>query len=176
MMFHRHGHERRERAFGFGNPWEGGHGRHPGRGRGRRGNTRAAVLGLLAERPMHGYEMISELEQRTGGVWRPSPGSIYPTLQMLEEEGLIVPDEPGDGGKRRYTLTDRGRVEAESAEQPLRGFDKGRIAEAQQFREAGFGIMHALRQVGMAGTEEQRAQALEILNETRRKLYALLAE
>src|SRR5918997_943489 len=95
-----HPHERlRRRAFGFGvgSPFERGplgHGRQGGRGgRGKRGNTRAVILGLLAERPMHGYEMISELEQRTGGVWRPSPGSIYPTLQMLEEEGLIVADE-----------------------------------------------------------------------------------
>jgi DNA-binding PadR family transcriptional regulator len=134
------------------------------------------VLGLLAERPMHGYEMISELEQRTGGVWRPSPGSIYPTLQMLEEEGLITPDETGEGGKRRYTLTDRGREEAERGERPWHGFDQSHIAQAQQFREVGFGIMQALRQVGMMGTEEQRAQAIEILNDTKRKLYALLAE
>lgn len=181
MMFHRHAHERRSRAFGFGPPWEGGgrgHGRQPGRGggRGRRGNTRAAVLGLLAERPMHGYEMISELEQRTGGVWRPSPGSIYPTLQMLEEEGLITADEPGEGGKRRYTLTDEGRARAEGGELPWHEFDQSHIAQAQQFREVGFGIMHALREVGRVGTEAQRAQAIEILNDTRRKLYALLAE
>jgi len=179
MMFHRHPHERRLRAFGFGPPWERGgpgQGRHEGRGRGRRGNTRAAVLGLLTERPMHGYEMISELEQRTGGVWRPSPGSIYPTLQMLEEEGLITADEPGEGGKRRYTLTDKGRATAESGERPWREFDQGHIAHMHQVREAGFGIMQAMRQVGMMGTDEQRAQAVEILNDTKRKLYALLAE
>jgi len=181
MMFHRHGHERRLRAFGFGRPWEaGGHGRPQGGGGGRRGgrrgNTRAAVLGLLAERPMHGYEMISELEQRTGGVWRPSPGSIYPTLQMLEEEGLITAAEPGEGGKRRYTLSDKGRAEAEGGERPWHDFDKSHIAQAQQFREVGFGIMQALRQVGMMGTDEQRDQAIEILNDTKRKLYALLAE
>lgn len=177
-MFHRHAHERRHRAFGFGPPWEGGgpgERRHQGR-RGRRGNTRAAVLGLLTERPMHGYEMISELEQRTGGVWRPSPGSIYPTLQMLEEEGLITPDETGEGGKRRFALTDKGRAEAERGERPWRAFHPAHIAEAQQFREVSSAIMLALRQVGKVGTEEQRAQAIEILNETRRKLYALLAE
>ncbi len=151
--------------------WGRGHMR--GHGRGRRVNTRAAVLGLLAERPMHGYEMISELEQRTGGAWRPSPGSIYPTLQLLEDEGLIVSEE--SGGRKRFTLTEAGRAEAADAGQPWQDFDQGRIAEMQQFREAGFGIMQALQQVGASGTAEQRQQALEILNETKRKLYAILA-
>jgi DNA-binding PadR family transcriptional regulator len=172
-MFRNHLHERRGRAFGFDPGWERGHRQGHGRGRGRRGNTRAAVLALLTERPMHGYEMISELEQRTGGVWRPSPGSIYPTLQLLEDEGLITSEE--SGGRRRFTLTDAGRAEAENADQPWRGLDEGRMAQAQAFREAGFGIMQALRQVGMTGNEDQRRQALEVLNETKRKLYAILA-
>src|SRR5215468_4796190 len=87
-----------------------------GRGRGgpraRRGDVRAAVLALLAERPMHGYEMIKEIEERTDGAWTPSAGSIYPTLQMLEDEGLISGQEIE--GKRRFTLTDSGREEQES--------------------------------------------------------------
>src|SRR3977135_353153 len=78
-----------------------------GRGRGgpraRRGDVRAAVLALLAERPMHGYEMIKEVEERTGGAWTPSAGSIYPTLQMLEEADLIRGEE--SDGKRRFSLT-----------------------------------------------------------------------
>ena len=74
-------------------------------------NVRPALLALLLERPMHGYEMIQELEARTGGVWRPSPGSVYPTLQLLEDEGLIAGEE-GEG-RRRFTLTDAGRAEAE---------------------------------------------------------------
>ena len=82
-----------------------------GRGRGgaraKRGDIRAAVLALLAEKPAHGYEMIKELEERTGGAWRPSPGSIYPTLQLLEDEGLIKGNE--SEGKRRFELTDEGR-------------------------------------------------------------------
>jgi DNA-binding PadR family transcriptional regulator len=157
---------------GFGRGF-GGHGR--GHGRGRRVNTRAAVLGLLAEteRPMHGYEMISELEQRTGGAWRPSPGSIYPTLQLLEDEGLIVSEETGC--RKRFTLTDTGREEAATAGQPWQDFDQTHIVEMQQFREAGFGIMQALQQVSSAGSAEQRRQALEIMNETKRKLYAILA-
>jgi DNA-binding PadR family transcriptional regulator len=172
-MFRGHLREHRRRAFGFDPSWDRGHRHGPGRGRGRRGDTRAAVLGLLAERPMHGYEMISELEQRTGGVWRPSPGSIYPTLQLLEDEGLIVSEQ--SEGRKRFTLTDEGRAQAATAEQPWRGLDESRVSEMQAFREAGFGIMQALRQVGMTGNEDQRRQALEVLNETKRRLYAILA-
>jgi DNA-binding PadR family transcriptional regulator len=156
---------------GFG---PGGRGR--GGGRGRRGNVRAAVLGLLLERPMHGYEMISELENRTGGVWRPSPGSIYPTLQLLEDEGLV--EATAQDGRKSYALTEAGRTAAENETDraPWNEFTADQVSEAQDFRMAAFGIMQALHQVGAAGTDEQRARALEVLNETRRKLYAILAE
>ena len=93
-----------------GGPPEFGMGRiafGPDRGpRARRGDVRAAILALLAENPMHGYEMIQEIEERTDGLWRPSAGSIYPTLQLLEDEGLIAGEEAE--GKRRFTLTDAG--------------------------------------------------------------------
>lgn len=182
---HQHGHDPRMFAFGRppfpgfppGPPFERGrHGGRGGRGRGRRGNVRAAILALLAERPMHGYEMISELENRTGGVWRPSPGSVYPTLQLLEDEGLI--EAVADGGRKSYTLTEAGRAAAEaSAERaPWQEFTDSEVNEAQDFREASWGIMQALRQVGMEGNDEQRARALEVLVETKRKLYAILAE
>ena len=69
----------------------GHHGDHGHRQRARRGAVRGAILRLLAERPMHGYELIGELEERTGGRWRPSPGSVYPTLAQLEDEGLVRP-------------------------------------------------------------------------------------
>src|SRR5581483_866443 len=98
----------------FGPPWRG-RGRGwggPGR-RARRGDVRAAVLALLAERPMHGYEMIQELEERTGGLWRPSPGAVYPALQLLEDQGLVRADTESD--KRRFELTDAGREEAAKA-------------------------------------------------------------
>src|ERR687889_266882 len=88
----------------------GGRHRHGyGRGgpRARRGDVRAAVLALLDERPMHGYEMIKEIEERTGGIWKPSAGSIYPTLALLEDEGLVRGEE--SDGKRRFTLTDEGK-------------------------------------------------------------------
>jgi len=156
----------------------GGFGGGPGRGGPRRGrpNVRNAVLALLVERPMHGYEMIQELESRTGGIWRPSPGSIYPTLQLLEDEGLIVAEE--SGGRKRYALTDAGRPEAERAAQaaPWQDYGDENVSMAQDYRDAIFGIMNALRQVGFNGSNEQRAGALEVLVETKRKLYALLAE
>src|SRR5882757_9542254 len=85
------------------------HGRGRGGPRARRGDVRAAILALLAERPMHGYEMIKEIEERTSGAWTPSAGSIYPTLQMLEDEGLIRGEE--SDGKRRFTLTDEGSAQ-----------------------------------------------------------------
>jgi len=131
-----HGHgggwfgEARRRGFGFppGFPFGGpggpggpgfgpdfGH-RGPRRGgRGARQNVRPAILALLVERPMHGYEMIQELDARTNGIWRPSPGSVYPTLQLLEDEGLI--EATAEGGRKSYQLTADGRPEAETAAQ-----------------------------------------------------------
>ncbi len=161
-------------GFGFGGPGGPGHGHR--RGGGKRPNVRNAVLALLAERPMHGYEMIQELESRTGGIWRPSPGSVYPTLQLLEDEGLIAAEN--EGGRKRFALTDAGRAEAETAAQnpPWQQFTDDSMSQVQDFRDAAFGIMNALRQVGFNGTPEQREQALDVLNETKRKLYAILAE
>ncbi len=189
-------HESRMHAFGGWRPptppggwagawaggWPGGFGPghhgpgHHGRGRGRRsGNVRAAILALLVERPMHGYEMIQEIDQRTGGVWRPSPGSVYPTLQLLEDEGLITSEE--SGGRKRFTLTDQGRPEAaEAAENaPWRDFSEETVASGQDTREAIFGIMNALRQIGMSGDREHWQRAVAVLNDTKRRLYAILA-
>lgn len=125
---------------------------------------------------MHGYEMIQELDTRTGGIWRPSPGSIYPTLQLLEDEGLILSEE--SGGRKRFTLTEAGRADAEqvAANPPWREYADDTVSQAHDYRDAIFGIMNALRQVGFSGTDEQRARALEVLVDTRRKLYAILAE
>ena len=155
-------------------PWGFG-GRGRGRGRRGRGDVRAAILALLAERPMHGYEMIQELEARTGGVWRPSPGSVYPTLQLLEDEGLIVGEEAE--GRRRFTLTDAGRAEAERQGQtPWEQVTAGVAPAAWSLRDAIGQIVQASWSVAHAGTEAQQAKALEILNDSRRRLYAILAE
>src|SRR4030095_8429723 len=117
---------------------------------------------------MRAYEMITERETRTGGVWRPSPGSVYPTLQLLEDEGLIVAEETG--GRKRFALTDAGRPEADRAAgaAPWSEFGDDTVSQAQDFREAAFGIMDALRQVGFNGTDEQRTRPLAVLHETRR--------
>ena len=152
----------------------------PGRGRGRRrrgrGNVRAAILALLVERPMHGYEMIQELENRTGGVWRPSPGSVYPTLQLLEDENLIVGEEVE--GRKRFALTDAGRAEAERYTQraPWEEATEGIAPTAFGLRNALVQVAEAAWTVGSAGTEVQQTRALEVLTEARRRLYAILAE
>ncbi|MFC3382269.1 PadR family transcriptional regulator [Couchioplanes azureus] len=160
---------------GWGHEGPGGRGHRRG-GRGSRPNVRPALLALLLERPMHGYEMIQELESRTGGIWRPSPGSVYPTLQLLEDEGLI--EAEATGGRKRFSLTEAGRAEAEAAAEnpPWARFSDDTMSQVQDFRDAAVGIMSALRQVGFSGTPEQRQQALEVLNDTKRKLYAILAE
>ncbi|WP_405013620.1 PadR family transcriptional regulator [Kitasatospora sp. NBC_01539] len=172
---------------GFGGPGFPGHGgRGPGGGwgpgggrrggRARRGDVRASLLALLKERPMHGYEMITEIGERTGGAWRPSPGSVYPNLQMLEEEGLIVAQE--SSGKKLFELTDAGRAEADAgAESPWE--DAGRGVDWEAVQEAGAAMAavdHAIRQVVTTGTAEQRAKGLAVLNEAKRKLYLILAD
>ena len=101
-------------GFGFGG---GPRGRRGGGRRGKRGDVRAAILTLLSDRPMHGYEMIQEISERSGGLWRPSPGSVYPTLQLLVDEGLIVGTE-SEGSKRLFELTEEGRAAAEKVETP----------------------------------------------------------
>lgn len=168
---------------GFGWPFDrgpgrrGGPGRHGGgRGRARRGDVRAAILALLGERPMSGYEIISELEERTGGLWRPSPGSVYPTLQLLEEKGLVAVED--SGGKKRYGLTDDGRDELakqQEAPSPWDEVTRGVGPTVWQLREGVFNIVMATRQIADAGTAAQQSAAVEILADTRRRLYGLLA-
>ena len=119
---------------------------------------------------MNGYQIIQEIAERSGGVWKPSPGSIYPTLQQLEDEGLVRAHE--QDGKRVYTLTDEGRAEAERrlAQAPPW------VSEGPNFRESIKGLALAYRQVVAAGTAEQVDQANQILVDARKQLYRLLAE
>jgi len=142
-------------------------------GRRRRGDVRAAALALLAERPMHGYEMIQELEERTGGVWRPSPGAVYPALALLEDQGLVTATE--SDGKRRFAITDAGRAEVPERA-PWDDVTQGIDPVQFQVRDTVAQIAVAAQQVVMAGTDDQRARAAELLAQTRRGLYALLAE
>ncbi|MEU6444444.1 PadR family transcriptional regulator [Streptomyces sp. NPDC047046] len=159
---------------GFGPGGPGGPGGR--RGRARRGDVRASILALLKDRPMHGYEMIQEIAERSGGAWKPSPGSVYPTLQLLEDEGLIV--SRSEGGKKLFALTDEGRTAAEDGpEAPWEEAGKGVDWEALgEIRQAGFGLMEAFGQVWKTGSKEQRDRAVAVLNETRKRLYLILAE
>jgi DNA-binding PadR family transcriptional regulator len=125
---------------------------------------------------MHGYEMIQELEARTGGVWRPSPGSVYPTLQLLEDEDLIAGEEVD--GRRRFALTEAGRAEVErqGRQAPWEEVTAGVAPVAWNLRSAVGQVIQASWSVAGAGSEAQQARALEILTDARRRLYAILAE
>jgi DNA-binding PadR family transcriptional regulator len=140
----------------------------------RRGDVRGAILALLTERPMHGYEMMQELESRSGGAWRPSAGSIYPTLQQLEDEGLVRSEEVGD--RRRYTLTDAGREEAGRREGPPPWEASGAAGGGGELREAAFRVAAAVMQAASTGTDEQVAQVREILVDARQRIYSVLGE
>jgi DNA-binding PadR family transcriptional regulator len=157
-----------------------GRGRGPGGPRGpraRRGDVRAAILALLSEKPMHGYEMLKELEERTEGVWRPSAGSIYPTLQLLEDEGLIEGTE--DEGKRRFTLTEAGTEQAakrESDSTPWEEVSAGAGADRAKLGLAAHQLSSAVGQVFHAASPQQRERVTEILDQARRSIYGILAE
>jgi DNA-binding PadR family transcriptional regulator len=137
--------------------------------------VRAAILTLLVERPMHGYEMIQEIKERSGELWRPSPGSVYPTLQLLADEGLIV--DEGSGARRLYALTEEGRAAAAKIETPpweeiARDADPRDVS----LRDAIGQLMGATVQVAQAATDGQKKRAVEVLKEARRELYAILGE
>jgi DNA-binding PadR family transcriptional regulator len=138
--------------------------------------VRASILALLKDQPRHGYEIIQEIAERSGGAWKPSPGSVYPTLQLLEDEGLI--SSASEGGKKLFTLTEAGRTEADAGpeapwEEAGRGIDWDSLHE---IRKAGGGLVDAFRQVWATGTPEQREKALTVVNEARKKLYLILAD
>ena len=168
---HRSEHSRGGRREGHG----GGHGRH----RARRGALLGAVLTLLDERPMHGYELITELEDRSEGRWRPSPGAMYPALKKMVMHELITAEEVD--GKRQFSLTDAGRerlaeIQAQRDDEPGepwehtgtggRGALRGSIAE----------LIGQARQIGRFGTAEQIDEARGVFDDAKRKLYAILAE
>jgi DNA-binding PadR family transcriptional regulator len=146
--------------------------------RARRGDVRAAALALLAEQPMNGYQIIQEIGERSGGVWRPSPGSIYPALQQLEDEGLIRA-EAGDGGRRAYQLTDEGRDYAQAHPDELRApwdvVAGSAGGAALEMRKLIGQVAMAAFQVISAGTDAQAGQARQVLTETRKSLYRILA-
>ncbi|RDI50717.1 PadR family transcriptional regulator [Nocardia mexicana] len=163
---------------GFG-PGGGPFGRGRGRGgRGRRGDVRAAILLLLQERPMHGYELIQQIRERSEDVWRPSPGSIYPALSQLEDEGLVLIEKVA--GRKTAKLTDAGtEYVAEHRDElgdPWQEVRDGVGDQALDLRELVGQLMGAVAQVARAGTPEQAGKAAEVLTEARRSLYRILAD
>ena len=160
-----------------------------------RGDVRAAVLALLAEKPMHGYQIIHEIEERSGGNWKPSAGSVYPTLQLLADEGLIAAEE--SNGRKTYSLTEAGRATVAEADgtEPWGASDSasGSGSGSDGWRnpfgmggrgdtdrgalpKAGFELAQAAAQVGRTGTPEQVKQAVSELEDARKRLYAILAQ
>ncbi|MGN8026205.1 PadR family transcriptional regulator [Microbacterium sp. 22242] len=141
-----------------------------------RGDVRAAVLALLAEQPMHGYQIIQEIEERSGGSWKPSAGSVYPTLQLLADEGLLEAAE--QSGRKTYSLTEAGRAVADEAGTPPWEGSGARAGSASfgALPKAGVDLAGAAAQVARTGTPEQVQQAIDVLDEARRRLYAILAD
>ncbi|HEY0484038.1 MAG TPA: PadR family transcriptional regulator [Kofleriaceae bacterium] len=145
------------------------------RGRAGRGDIRAAILALLAEQPMHGYQIMRELSERSGGAWRISPGSVYPTLSQLEDEELVQAEQ--QGSKRVFSLTEAGQAEAAGgATAPWQDVGSDVPEPVLELRDLMFQVRTAARQVVHAGSEKQIAEAATLLRETRRRLYQLLAE
>ncbi|QNN54783.1 PadR family transcriptional regulator [Nocardioides mesophilus] len=149
--------------------------------RARRGDVRAAILDVLAVEPMNGYQVIQQIAERSGGAWKPSPGSVYPTVQQLEDEGLVVGVE--QEGRRLLTLTDAGHAYVEEHPEELaatwRAFDEPSAPDASESHDLKpvIGqVMSAVWQVVVSGTRQQQAEAAEILGDTRRRLYHLLAD
>ncbi len=170
-------------AGGFGGPWGRSWPSPPGSpgARGRkagRGDVRAAILALLREGPRNGYQIMSEIEERSDGAWRPSPGAVYPALAQLADEGLIAGEE--SGGRRTYSLTEAGRSYVEENPEMARGSWESRTQQESwqvpglftQAARLGAGIV----QMAQAGTPEQIHAAERLLEQTRRRLYQLLAD
>ena len=161
-------------GFGPGGPMFGRGGRGNRRGR---GDVRTAIILLLNEEPMHGYQIIQELTDRSNGTWRPSPGSVYPTLGLLEDAGLVRAEKTE--GKRIFHITEAGQAAAsDMAGQPAPWDDAAREDDSSlsNLRAQLFQLGGATMQVAQAGNEAQIKKAQAVLSEARRKLYLLLAE
>jgi DNA-binding PadR family transcriptional regulator len=160
----------------FGGPGWGPHRRGPGRA--RRGDVRLALLRLLAEEPRNGYQLIQAIEERSEGLWRPSPGSVYPTLAQLEDEGLIRSVEGEEG--RRFEITDAGREHLDRrVDEPAPWEPAAQGGESNPLAELAplvIQIGKATFQVASVGDSAQRERARTLLTDTRRALYRILAE
>jgi DNA-binding PadR family transcriptional regulator len=163
-------------GFGHGGRGRGGHGPFGRGGRRGRGNVRAAILALLAEGPRHGYAIMNELSERSGGLWRPSPGSVYPVLQQLQDEGLVTAEETE--GRRVFSLTEEGRRTIQ--ENPSEFDEPWSMAAGPRERYRaifeGLGALGmSVREVARHGSDAQVDQAKVVLDEARRSMYRILA-
>ena len=140
-----------------------------------RGDVRSAVLVLLADQPMHGYQVIREIEERTDGRWKPSAGSVYPTLQLLADEGLVTAEVDND--RKTYALTDAGREAAAEATAPWTEADAPKDAShLGHLSKAGFDLAQSVAEAARTCKPEQQEQVTEVLKDARRKVYSILAQ
>jgi DNA-binding PadR family transcriptional regulator len=142
----------------------------------RHGEVRAALLLALQDGPAHGYELGQRLERASGGAWRPSPGSIYPTLQMLADEELVIASDRD--GKRVYELNRRGHAELKERAERGEGspWQAASDAPSSELKEAVHALKSAAKQIAAVGTADQVARATAIVVEARRQVYELLAK
>lgn len=152
-----------------------GGGRGRGRGRAQRGDVRTAILLLLADQPMHGYQLMQAISERTDGAWRPSPGAVYPTLDQLEDEGLATIQQ--EGGRRLVTLTDAGRAHLAEHGSGLGDpfTDFADRSAGPDLRKPLDELHGAARQITVNGTPAQLEAAARVLGQARRSLYLILA-
>jgi DNA-binding PadR family transcriptional regulator len=142
----------------------------------RRGDVRAAILSVLSDQPRNGYQVIQEIAERTGGAWKPSPGSIYPTLQQLEDEGLV--EQTDEAGRKAYTLTAEGReyVTTHPDEMAAPWAAMTDTDTDGDLRPLLGQVAAAMWQVMAVGSPEQQAAAKAAIVELRKTLYGILAE
>ena len=163
-------------SSGGGGGFRGSHRRHGplDRDRVRRGEVRSLLLAALLDGPAHGYELMDRLEARTEGRWRPSPGSVYPLLQLLQDEGLIRGRDAG--GRRTFELTPAGRSQADEGRLHALATDASHPPAQLDLRAELQSLQGAARQVAHAGTPEQLTRAVELIRGVRQALYGMLAE
>ena len=178
---------RQSRPAGFGDwpggpggPWRGWWPGSPGFARGpkaSRGDVRAAILALLREGPRNGYQIMSEIEERSGGGWRPSPGAVYPALQQLADEGLVEAEE--SSGRRTFSLTEAGRRHIEENPETARAAWESMAADSAEEMPGLFAqaaqLAGSIVQMAHAGTPGQIRAAEALLEQTRRQMYQILA-
>ena len=143
----------------------------------RRGDVRAALLSLLSEEPKNGYQMIQEIEARSRGIWRPSPGSVYPALQQLDDEGLVDSDE--SGGSRTYRLTEAGREalgRRPAGAAPWDEVARSVPADRHELRLLWAQVNEAFSHLARTASDQQVGQAKKLLKQTRRAIFQILAE